>query len=50
MVKMERGERTGTIMNTRPLGYGIKFDEPMDPADLESLGGEFGLQPVEDYH
>lgn len=50
VVRFERVERAGTIMNTRPQGYGIKFDEPMDTIELESLGGEFGLQPVQEFH
>jgi hypothetical protein len=50
LVRFERVERIGTIMNARPQGYGIKFDEPMDMTELESLGGEFGLQPVEEFH
>jgi hypothetical protein len=50
VLQFERLERPGTIMNTRPGGYGIKFDEAMDPADIEAIGGEFGLQPVDDLH
>lgn len=50
LVSFERVERLGTIMNTRPQGYGIKFDEPMDLAELDAMGGEFGLQPVEEFH
>ena len=50
VVTFERGERPGMIMNTRAEGYGVKFDEPLDPAQLDALGGEFGLQPVDALH
>jgi hypothetical protein len=50
VLNFERVQRSGTIMNTRPGGYGIKFDEFMDAAELEAIGGEYGLQPVDDLH
>lgn len=50
VMSFERVERLGTIMNTRPQGYGIKFDEPMDLAELDAMSVEFGIEPIEEFH
>ena len=50
VVQFDKYDRSGMIMNTRPEGYGIRFDEAIDGEILDRISGEFGLQPIDVTH
>jgi hypothetical protein len=42
--RFEGVEMEGVIMNVRPVGYGVKFDELIPDAAIERLVADFGLK------
>lgn len=46
VVHFQRREISGMIMNVRPEGYGLRFDEPLTMGEMDALSGEYGLTPA----
>jgi hypothetical protein len=43
-LRMSDVKASGTIMNVRPTGYGIRFAQELDPASMDRLLAAYGFQ------
>ncbi len=50
LVRFEGRELIGTIMSSRPIGYGVKLDAPVDDETIEMVITKYGLRTIQAPH